>query len=244
MNVGQIADVVHAHPRWRKAALLGLALLAVAVAIQSARLGAAGFHAQSAHRQVAQWSTSKVSVHPAQWHSVQSDLRASLRYVAANPAASDLNGTLALARMRASTDPGAALAAARSAHAHFRQALLERPTSPFLWANLALTKMYLDQFDAEMFAALRNADALGPWEPGVQLSTVLVGLAAWHKLEPAMREALARTVERAGIRSAERMLEVVKGYGRFDLVCGNARYTAHAAQVCAKAGAPSQKVPR
>ena len=78
----------------------------------------------------------------------------SLGYAPDNPWALEGLGALDLSRMRASRMPRQALAATRDAHARFRQALLQRPTSPFLWANLALTKLYLDEIDGELRSEL------------------------------------------------------------------------------------------
>ena len=47
---------------------------------------------------------------------------------------------------------------ALSVAGRFRQALVQRPTSPFLWANLALTKLYLNEVDSELSEALRHVD--------------------------------------------------------------------------------------
>ncbi len=130
--------------------------------------------------------------------------------------------------MRASRIPREALAVTRDARVRFRQALLQRPTSPFLWANLALTKLYLNEIDDELLTALRNADALGPWEPTVQQTTLFVGLALWQDLDPDLRQALVRTIERGALRNAQKMFEIVKSYARFDLICDIEQYKAKA----------------
>jgi hypothetical protein len=137
--------------------------------------------------------------------------------------------------MRASRVPREALAATRDAHTRFRQALLQRPTSPFLWANLALTKLYLNEIDAELLLALRRADELGPWEPTVQQTALFVGLAVWPKLDPDLQQMLARTVERGARRNPQKMFEIVKSYRRFDLVCDIPKYKLIAAPDCKKA---------
>ena len=81
----------------------------------------------------------------------------------------------------------------------------------------------------------RQAEALGPWEPTVQQTTLFVGLAVWRDLDPELRQALARTVERGGLRNSQKMLEIVKSYGRFDLVCALDNYTSIAGPDCKKA---------
>ncbi len=162
-------------------------------------------------------------------------LTESLGYTPDNPWALEGAGALDLTKMRGSRIPRQAHAAARDAHARFRQALLQRPTSPFLWANLALTKLYLDEIDSELLAALRHADELGPWEPAVQQTILFVGLAVWPDLDSGMRLALARTIERGGSRNAQKMFEIVKSYARFDLICAIQRYEPIAGPDCTRA---------
>jgi hypothetical protein len=231
----RIEDFVHFRPRLRAAILAGIAIAIAAAAFQSMRLGMAGFHAQSAHKDVENWRTRNTPIRTQEWQAVHASVRAALEYVPQYPAALEVLGTLDLARMRGSADPKAAVAAARNALRHYRQSLLERPSSPFLWANVALAKMYLDEHDVEMSYALRNANALGPWEPVVQQTTVFVGLAAWAHLGPEDRAGLVQTITRASERMPAHMFQVVKGFGRYDLVCGIAKYAEIDQKACASA---------
>ena len=155
-----------------------------------------------------------------------------------NPWALELLGTVDLARMRASRIPREALNAAKDARSHFRQALAQRPTSPFLWANLALAKLYLNEIDAEFFAALRHADELGPWEQTVQQTTLFAGLAVWQELDSELRQTMVRTIERGGSRIADEIFKIVKSYGRFDLVCAIKKYEVIAGPKCKPTEAP------
>lgn len=166
----------------------------------------------------------------------------SLGYAPENPWASEGLGALDLARVRLSKAPAEALAFSKDAHARFREGLRQRPTSPFLWANLALSKVYLDEMDDEFLVALRHADELGPWEPGTQQIVLFAGLAAWDKLDAWQRRALSRVVERGGRRNAPKMFEIVKSYRRFDLVCGLNGYDAVAGADCRKAAEPARIV--
>ena len=159
----------------------------------------------------------------------------SLEYASDNPWALEGLGALDLASMRASKIPREALAYTRAARVRFRQALLQRPTSPYLWANLALTKLYLDEIDGELLAALKHADELGPWEPSVQQTTLFVGLAVWQDLDPGLRQALVRTIERGALRNGGKMFEIVKRYSRFDLICAIDQYKAISGPDCRKA---------
>ncbi len=221
--------------RWGKAGYVALFIILALTAVQCIRLGMAGLLVQTAQFEVDRWTPASRTPGVAEISRTAKYLTESLGYTPDNPWALEGVGALDLAKMRASRIPRQAHAAARDAHARFRQALLQRPTSPFLWANLALTKLYLDEIDDELLTALRHADELGPWEPSVQQTTLFVGLAVWRDLDPALRQALARTVERGASRNANKMFEIVKSYTRFDLICAIEKYQAIAAADCGKA---------
>jgi hypothetical protein len=216
--------------KWAAAALFVVLAL---VALQVAGLGISGLYAQRAQLEMEGLSAAPIGAQDAV--RIAQHLESSLRYVPENPWTLEQMGALDLARMRASTVPREAVALTRDARSRLRQSLHKRPTSPFLWANLALVKLYLDEIDQELVAALRHADALGPWEPVVQQLTVFVGLAVWRDLDPGMRQALVRTLERGALRNAEKMIQIVKSYRRFDLVCGNKKYNSIVIKECAKA---------
>ncbi len=220
----------------RRGLLAILFVAAAAAAVQSARLGASGFHVQQAHAYVERWAAARRAPEARAVAAAEAHLRASLHHAPASPEALGLMGALSLAKMRAASQPQAAVAAAREARDHYRAALRARPTSPFLWANLALAKLYLDEFDAEMSAALRHADALGPWEPAAQRTTVFVGLAGWRRLDAATRDALSQAIGRAALRDASGMLALVKSYQRLDLVCAHAAYRRLAGAGCGSPG--------
>ena len=137
-----------------------------------------------------------------------------------NPWAHEALGALDLARMRLSTIPWQALGYTWAARLRFREALEQRPASTYLWANLALSKLYLDEIDAELFTALRHADELGRWEPKAQETVLFVGLAVWEKLDSDLRQQVVKVLERGAVWNAGKMLEIVKSFGRSDLLCG------------------------
>lgn len=195
----------------------------------------AGLLVQTAQSETERWAFASRAPGMAEIRRTAKYFTESLEYTPDNPWALEGAGALDLARMRAASIPREADAAAKDARARFRQALLQRPTSPFLWANLALTKLYLNEIDGELLTALRHADELGPWEPSVQQTTLFVGLAVWRDLDPALQQALARAVERGAARNAKKIFEIVKSFARFDLVCAIEKYQAIAGADCRRA---------
>jgi hypothetical protein len=196
-----------------------LILVLGCLAWKAGKEGISNFYVQSAHQEINRWETPGQRFRGDEWTRVMQYLTKSLHYSPNNAWSLEEMGTFQLRRMRAATDPALAMAAVRSANAHFHMTLIERPASPFAWANLALSKLYLDELDDELFAALRRADELGPWEPEVQQSVLFVGLAAWHKLGAAQQAAMVRTLERAVRRNAPKVTEIVKSFNRLDLLC-------------------------
>ena len=221
-------------PRWCKAAAAALFVVLVLIALQAIGLGVSGLFAQLAQNEMEGSATGAGPTRTRDAGRIEQHLYTSFRYASGNPWTLEQMGTLNLARMRASRVPREAVALTRDARLRFRQALSQRPTSPFLWANLALAKLYLDEFDAEFNAALRHADELGPWEPIVQQVVVFAGLAAWQQLEPGVQQALVRTLERGALRNAEKMIQIVKSYRRFDLICDISQYNSIVGRECAK----------
>ena len=221
--------------RWDKAGYVALFIVLVLIAVQCASLGMAGLFVQTAQFEADRSSAASRTPSMAEINRVAKYFSDSLEYVSDNPWALEGLGALDLASMRASKIPREALAYTRAARVRFRQALLQRPTSPYLWANLALTKLYLDEIDGELLAALKHADELGPWEPNVQQTTLFVGLAVWQDLDPGLRQALVRTIERGALRNGRKMFEIVKSYSRFDLICAIDQYKVISAPDCRKA---------
>jgi hypothetical protein len=224
-----------AQARWGKAACVALFIVLALIAVQCARLGMAGLLVQSAQGEIDAWTPASPKPGIAQIRRATKYYSDSLGYLPDNPWSLEGLGAMDLARMRSSTNPREALAVTRSARVRFRQALLQRPTSPFLWANLALTKLYLDEIDDELLTALRHADELGPWEPTVQQTVLFVGLAAWQDLDSSLRQTLARSIARGAARNPRQMFDIVKSYARFDLVCAIEQYKLIAGPDCAKA---------
>jgi hypothetical protein len=230
-----------ARQRWLMAGSVALFIFLSLTAVQTARLGAAGFFVQIAQFEIDRWTSASSAPGLHDVNRVAGYFSDSLTYATNNPWALEGLGALELASMRASRVPQQALAATRDSHKRFRQALVQRPTSPFLWANVALAKLYLNEIDDEFLAALRHADELGPWEPASQQTILFVGLAAWQELDPALRQALVRTIERGALRNARKMFEIVKSYRRFDLICAISDYRLIAGPACGKPAAAAKE---
>ena len=214
-----------------------LAVLLLLVAAQAGRLGISGLIVELAQQEVDRWVSTRKPQGMASVNRVAGYYSDSLDYVSDNPWALEGLAAMDLTRVRLSVVPQEAVAHAKAARTHLRRALRQRPTAPFLWANLAVAKLYLDEKDGEFFTALRHADELGPWEPRSQEIFLFVSLAAWDKLQAGQRRAAVLSVERGGVHNALKMFDIVKSYGRIELVCGLKGYDVVAGPACAKAAA-------
>lgn len=225
-----------------KVGAVALFVLLCLVAVEATRLGLSGLVAELAQHEADRWASLKRPPPMTEINRVARYFSDSLDFADDNPWALEGLGVLNLARVRSSRVPGEALRFARDAHTMFRQGLHERPASPFLWANLALSKLYLDEIDAEFLGALGRADELGPWEPSTQQLVLFAGLAAWDRLGDAERKALAGVLKRGSVRNARNMFEIVKSYRRYDLICHLSEYHAVAGVDCAKSNEPARTV--
>ena len=224
--------------RRRKVVCIALFLVLLLIALQSARLGLSGLIVELGQQEVDRWTTSRRSYGIPDINRIAGFFTDSLDYAPDHPWALENLGALDLARMRLSRDPKAARAYTQDARLRIRKALQQRPASPFLWANLALSKLYLNEVDAEFLAALRYANELGPWEPLSQQTVLFAGLAAWERLDPGLRQQMGGVLERGATRNAEKMFGITKSFRRFDLVCGIKSYDLIAGVDCANAAKP------
>ena len=107
------------------------------------------------------------------------------------------------------------------AQENYRDSLSNRPSWPHHWVDLALVKYRLNEIDSEFYQAMTNAIMLGPWEPWVQRIVADIGMHNWHNFQPEI-QALIKTTVQNGVKhrdSAKPMLELVKRYDMFELVC-------------------------
>ena len=200
----------------------------------SAKMGLAGLIVELAQQEADRWESAPRTLNPRELTRVAGYYSDALAYAPDSPWALEGLGVLNLRRVKLSRSASEAVAFAGAARDQFRLALRQRPTSPFLWANLALAKLYLDQPDDEFLQSLRHANELGPWEPSTQQALLFSGLAAWDRLAPADRRMMEGIVERGAARNASKLFGIVKSYRRLDLVCGLKGYDSIAAPDCRK----------
>lgn len=218
-----------------------LILLLGLFAYKAGKEGLSNFYAQSAQLEVERWAKPGRSLRGDEGARVMQYLGNSLHYSPNNPWPLELRGTLQLRSMSAARDPQLAVAAVRSANTDFRMALVQRPTSPFAWASLALTKLYLGEQDDGLFLALTRAEELGPWEAEVQQTVIFVGLSVWNRLNPEQQAMVVRAMERGAQRNAGKIAEIAKTFNRVDLFCALSYSVSKGREVCDPIGKSGAK---
>lgn len=78
-----------------------------------------------------------------------------------------------------------------------RRSLRLTPSWPYLWKQLALSKLALKQFDDELTGAFERAVHLGPWERDVQYDVAVLGLDDWPSLKEETRLHVVKAMEQS-----------------------------------------------
>ena len=200
--------------RWLLAGATVLALAALTAA--ALRWGMADAGLGQASREMARWEADGALPDLDSWLEVRSTLLAAQRRETGNPALQE-----ALARLHAQRHDGNAGAEVFQEQAleYFQRAAVQRPTSPYTWASIALTRYRLGLIDAELQRALANATLLGPWEPEVQFIVADIGFALWDELPDAQRKEVLETAVRGMKRYADNVVSIAGKRGRLELVC-------------------------
>jgi len=80
---------------------------------------------------------------------------------------------------------------------YFRQALALRPSTSFMWAQLAYSKVLNQEVDKETFNAMEKAIVFGPWEEMARLKVIWIGIALWDTLPARLKQRLNKIIARS-----------------------------------------------
>lgn len=106
---------------------------------------------------------------------------------------------------------------------YYAKSIQLRPSWPFVWSDFALVKFRLGEIDKAFYHALYRSDELGPWEPSVQHTAIVIGLAYWGLLSIEDRKFILAVIDKS-MKHAERshslrVLNVIKRYDFLELYC-------------------------
>lgn len=107
----------------------------------------------------------------------------------------------------------------RKALDDFRLTAARRPSSPWAWINIALTKTKLKQYDALMQQSLVQATKTGPWEPRVNVRVADIALTGWEELSEPVRRIASAAVGRGLQQDRLAMLRVIQRHQGTKRLC-------------------------
>lgn len=120
----------------------------------------------------------------------------------------------------------------RQSLAKFQQAARLRPVSPWLWADIALMKAKLGEYDELMNHSLRQAVKLGPRQPLVQLQLAEIGIAVWPELYADTRNLIVENIRRSLPQKSRYILQIAKSHNKMQILCENLRNEPQISQKC------------
>ena len=199
--------------------LIGTAVLGYGV-YASATRGLADWQSMRWRHEIAGWAERRASPPPDKLQEAITTLIDALALTPEDPTLIEHLG-VALELRATGSPPGSESRRLylEAALTRFRNAAALRPTSPYTWANILLTKYRLGQVDDEFRAAMRHALDFGPWEPAVQLIVADIGLGAWDRLDSGLRGRVTENLQRAAVRQSDPLARLATDQRRIDLIC-------------------------
>jgi hypothetical protein len=124
----------------------------------------------------------------------------------------------------------------RAARDHLRAAAVLRPSSPYVWSELAEVKARAGSFDGEFRNAFKRALALGAQEPRVLRQLLGIALRDPDRLGGSLDAEIDTVVRHYGYRDAARLFELASRYHRAGWLCSRADLNSGTARICAQRG--------
>ena len=199
--------------------LLGLLSLFL---VQIIRLGLSDVIAQGARYDAEHSVVIHSEMGDAAQDAIQADFRKALALTPNDPQLyEDLGKFYDQRGLHAESDRSATAAFRQQSLAYYRQAALARPTSAMAALAVALLKIKLGERDKEFSFFLGRAFENGPWEPGVQLLSIRLGLTAWAELPDRQRQQVRVAVDQqlswTQLNQRAAILDLLKEFRREDL---------------------------
>ena len=154
------------------------------------------------------------------WESTRDQLQAALGTTPGNAQLYEDLGFVHAARSQGlgrvllgSTDHTLQRTLMEQAAVHFRAAAGLRPTFPYSWTYLALSKHYLDQHDDEFWAAYDHALHYGRNEAALQNAIADMAFGLWPQLGPQRQQTIALMIAAAKETSRKSLQDRAKNAG-------------------------------
>jgi len=232
------------HTIFRQATVICLMGILLWLIYLAASWGFADFLAGKVHHTMQQWETQEELTTEA-WQSTHATLARARYFDTHHPSLSEATGQSYYLLSNSNTiTPAEKLMALQQALDYYLKAAKQKTASSYTWANIAIVKARLGQYDAQLLEALEYATLLGPWEPFVQRAVVDVGLAAWYRFPKEKRkkgrqivfEAIERGMQKPTNKQAGLMGQLIKRHQREWVICAYSGTTGKIADFCQSIG--------
>ena len=100
-----------------------------------------------------------------------------------------------------------------------RKASQLRPQWPYSWANMALMKSHLNQFDAGFIHSFNQAEKFGPWEISSNLAIAQAGLKGWEHLSHSMQDKTVQVIGRIHQQQPFEAKNILANYELTSVIC-------------------------
>jgi hypothetical protein len=190
----------------------------------AATWGIADLFAKQVRYETGQWQKKQESLKVETWKLTQAKINWTWALEPAHPDfLEDMAGANFFLYRYGTITPAEKVMAVQQSLDYYLKAVKQQPSSALTWADIALMKSYLREYDAQFLMALENATSLGPWEPFVQQAVTEVGLAAWYRFPKLEREKgqsiVLANIERGMLRQTKLMTTLIKKYQREKVMC-------------------------
>jgi len=105
------------------------------------------------------------------------------------------------------------------AYNNHRKASQLRPHWPYSWANMALMKSHLNQFDVGFLHSFNQAEKYGPWEISSNIAISQAGLNGWEHLSDTMQKRTIKALERVYQQQKHKARTILSDYKMAAVIC-------------------------
>ena len=205
----------------RAISCLCLIVMLIFCGVVAAKWGISSVIAYPSISRLEDWREHQQRLEHGQWEVIRAGLVNALSYDPQNPELLHKLGLAYEGEFYYILGNGLATDYRKFAYEYYQEASAIRPAWPYHWVDLLLVKYRLGEIDEDFNVAIKQAVILGPWEPWVQQVIADVGMHHWYHFTPEMQQ-LVNTTVRQGVQhldNAKPILELVKRYDMFDLIC-------------------------
>ena len=195
--------------------LLYLSYLAIGI-------GVSDLYAYSPRQKIEFWQNQQKSPTPEELQKALINIRSAIHWSPKNGEYHDIEGLLLYYQaLNQHTQQNTAAFTDLTQHAlnSFRIASELRPHWPYSYANIAMMKSALNQYDDEFSDAITQATRFGPWENAVNVTVTVAGFAGWHKLTEQTRRLVIENTERGLNRNTKRIKQQLTAINKLNLAC-------------------------